>query len=518
VIQTIFLLQHHPKNIKTMMQRLLFFSCLLLTNFCFAQYLNNKWLMGIHGNYPYPYGGTMVEFSNNMRTVTYQPINTYHNECFSGLSEKNSDWFLYTNGWVICNKDHDTLVNGGDLSPNSTGATSFLGFPFISQSVFVPGDTVNEKHYLFHSNWEGAAVVPVFGAVPFANKLFFSRIDPLAANGMGAVFSKNNVILEDTLEIGNVLAVRHGNGRDWWVVVKRFTKDLYYSFLVTPDSVYAPNVLNTDPTPAHVIGGQASISPNGKFYASFSNGSQLRLFDFDRCNGGLSNYRYKFITNTLAGAVSFSPNSQFLYISTYDSLWQFDMEATDVLASQTFIARYDGFVDTTLNTGTGFWYHWLGPDGKIYITTSNQSRKLHVINQPDMPGQACDFQQHSVDLPRLNNFTTPSYINLSLYHDPDSPCDTLGVGIPKLSIRNNELRIFPNPSDGRFSVEYTPQRVSGKLYIYDLSGKEVYSEYVSPFTSIKNIDLSKKLEQGVYAVCLVFGKSRSMVKMMVGPE
>jgi|LakMenE18May11ns_1017448.scaffolds.fasta_scaffold9892558_2 hypothetical protein len=498
-----------------MMQRLFFLLNFLLVNVGFAQYQNNKWLMGIQGTPVYPFGGSKIEFVNNTRLISYDPRNIRFSECFSGLSDVDDDWFLYTNGGVICNKDHDTLVNGGDLSPNSTGATSFLGFPFIAQSVFLPGDTVNEKHYLFHSNWEGSAIVPTIGAIPIATKLFYSRIDPFAANGQGEVISKNNVILEDTLEVGNVLAVRHGNGRDWWVVVKGFYKDLYYSVLVTPDSVYAPNHINTSPSPPHIIAAQASISPNGNYYASFSNLSQLRLFDFDRCTGNLSNYRSKFITNTLAGAVSFSPNSQFLYISTYDSLWQFDMEATDVLASQTFIARYDGFVDTSLNTGTGFWYHWLGPDGKIYMTPSNQSRKLHVINQPDMPGQACDFQQHSVDLPRINNRTTPSYINLSLYHNPDSPCDTLGVGISKLSIANYELGIFPNPSDGRFSVEYTPQRVSGMLYIYDIAGKEVYSEYVSPFTSIKNVDLSGKLEHGLYAVCLVFGKSRSMVKMVV---
>jgi hypothetical protein len=53
------------------------------------------------------------------------------------------------------------------------------------------------------------------------------------------------------------------------------------------------------------------------------------------------------------------------------------------------------------------------------------------------------------------------------------------------------------------------------LYIYDIAGKEVYSEYVSPFTSIKNIDVSKKLEHGLYAVCLVFGKSTFTQKVII---
>jgi hypothetical protein len=132
-----------------------------------------------------------------------------------------------------------------------------------------------------------------------------------------------------------------------------------------------------------------------------------------------------------------------------------------------------------------------------------------------MPGQACDFQQHSVSIPTVNNWTTPTSINLALYQLPGSPCDTLGVGNPKMQITNSVLKITPNPSEGIFSIEYIPQRVSGMLYVYDIAGKEVYREYVSPFSSIKNLDLSRQLNNGMYALCLVFGNNTLTQKVII---
>jgi hypothetical protein len=487
---------------------------LILQFTCIAQYKNNKWLWGQSGNPPLPYGGSKIEFQGTTRTISLDPHNIWLSPCFSGLSDKVENWFIYSNGSVICNKNHDTLVNGSGLSPGASLSYIYTGLAGPAQVIFFPGDTVNQRHYLFHQNTKLSLPGHPFGNNPSSMHLYFSIIDPLAANEQGEVISKNNLVISDTMENSNVLAVRHANGRDWWVVVKRFYTADFYSILVTPDSVFAPSSQTTQSPPA-VVGGQACFSPDGKHYASFSNISQLKVYDFDRCNGILSNYRGKFITNQIAGSTSFSPNSRYLYITSIDSLWQFDMQAMDVMSSQTFIAKYDGFVDSTFGNSTIFWWHWLAPDGKIYIVSGNQARILHVINNPDLPGQACNFQQHSVSTPTVNNRTIPSSINLSLYHDPDSPCDTLGMGRKELKIKSDELKIMPNPSNGIFSIEYIPQRVSGMFYIYDIAGKEVYKEYVSPFSSIKNVDLSQQLNNGIYAVCLVFGNNTLTQKVII---
>ena len=107
------------------------------------------------------------------------------------------------------------------------------------------------------------------------------------------------------------------------------------------------------------------------------------------------------------------------------------------------------------------------------------------------------------------------WFNYFLKQLPGSPCDTLGVGLNQLQISNNKLQIFPNPSNGKFSLEYSPQVKSGMLYVYDMQGKEVYREYVSPYTSIKNLDLSAKLNNGMYALSLVFGQERETKTIVI---
>jgi hypothetical protein len=490
------------------MKSKLLFILFCIAPFCMmAQYKNNKWLMGVNGTPTLPFGGSKIEFTNNARTISYDPRNIRFGDCFSGLSDKNDNWFVYSNGSAICNKNNDTLVNGFGLS-NVVNIFANLGLPIPALCVLFPGDTVNNNHYIFHAeSLNGTNFV-------YSPRLYYSIIDPMSANGQGAVISKNNLIVDDSLDVGNILPVRHANGRDWWITVKHSRRNKFYSILVTPDSVYAPVSFITQAISSE-LGGQACFSPNGRHYASLSSTSQLEIYDFDRCTGVLSNYKHKIASYTTCGFTSFSPNSRYLYISSIDSLWQLDLQATDVLTSQTFIAKYDGFVDSTFNNNTLFWWQWLAPDGKIYIVSANQGRFLHVINNPDMPGQACDFQQHSVSIPTVNNWTTPTSINLALYQLPGSPCDTLGVGNPKLQNKTSALKISPNPNNGIFSIEYTPQRVSGMLYLYDIAGKEVYKAYVSPFSSIKNLNVSTLLTPGIYALRLVFGSNCLTGKVII---
>ena len=473
----------------------------------FAQYKNNTWLVGYTYNPNGPPGnGSKLVFNQNNIDISYEVRSMKLGGCYSGLSALDDSWFVYTNGSAVCNKNNDTLINGFDLSPGGDDNWRILGMPIHGMSTIIPSQNYGSFLYLLHENVIG-------GNVGKALQLYYSKIDPLY-NGIGNVNLKNQVLIDDSLEIGRIVPCRHANGRDWWVLIKKFNSNQYYTVLITPYEI-SVKFIQTLNEPVSNMPGQKSFSLNGEYFATFDNMSQLRIYDFDRCTGLLSNFRYKFITQNIGGALSFSPNSRFLYVSKTDTLWQFDMQAPDVLNSQTFIAEYDGFIDTLLGLGNGFWYHWNGPDGKIYMSATSTSRVLHVINNPDEPGLACNFQQHAVYFPTFNNGTTPTYVNLDLLEVPNSVCDSLDVGIGELKINNAELKIMPNPSDGKCSIAYTPQRVSGMLYIYDIAGNEVYKEYVSPFTSIKNLDLSTQLNNGMYAVCLVFGSNTLTQKIMI---
>ncbi len=67
--------------------------------------------------------------------------------------------------------------------------------------------------------------------------LFYSEIDKTAAEGMGAVTLRKELLLSDTLDVGKLSACRHANGRDWWVILPAFNSNLYYRYLLTPSGI-----------------------------------------------------------------------------------------------------------------------------------------------------------------------------------------------------------------------------------------------------------------------------------------
>jgi hypothetical protein len=483
----------------------------LVPTACFAQWKNNVWIYGRnHGNTSWPWwGGTNLSFDNTVVSITTEPnmqmnvVGTY-----SGLATPDNNYFVYTNGYTVANKNHDTLVNGTGLSPGGTYANwSSLGNPTPTSTVMLPFPGSDTLMALIHS--DNFAVGSYH-----ARNLYYSLIDPSSNNGQGMVILKNQVMANDTFSIGSVLSNRHANGRDWWILLKRKYQNDFFTFLLTPNGI---SFVTIQPLGGQIkeLGGQNSFSPNGNTLACFSNTYQLRIYDFDRCNGQLSNMRYKYITPFTGGGLSFSPNNRFLYICKWDSLWQFDMEVPDIMASQTFIDKIDtSFSDPATGFISGWSAMYLAADGKIYIQNFS-GVMLHVINNPDMPGQACNFVQNQIQCPTYYYATVPTYVNLNLMQEPGSPCDTLGVGNEQLSIKNEKLKIAPNPSNGNISIEFPVQEISGKLYVYDVNGKLVYSEYVSPYTYIKNINLQGRLSTGMYALSMVFGEQRFLGKMVV---
>jgi hypothetical protein len=81
--------------------------------------------------------------------------------------------------------------------------------------------------------------------------------------------------------------------------------------------------------------------------------------------------------------------------------------------------------------------------------------------------------------------------------------------------RNKPIKIFPNPSDGNFILEANFQNYeSGMLLIYDLTGKQVLSEQLSPGS--KSISLSEELKAGMYQYnVMVNGKVVKRDKIVV---
>lgn len=89
-----------------------------------------------------------------------------------------------------------------------------------------------------------------------------------------------------------------------------------------------------------------------------------------------------------------------------------------------------------------------------------------------------------------------------------TPCGLSFTGIEKINnVKTlNKLKIYPNPSNGIFTIEFTPQSNEKTIYVFDSVGKLVLSKEIENY-GIEQINLSA-LDNGIYYIKTLnnFGK------------
>lgn len=188
---------------------------------------------------------------------------------------------------------------------------------------------------------------------------------------------------------------------------------------------------------------QAVFSPDGNHYIQMNlvgtdEPGYLDIFNFDRHTGELFNQRRTRLgAISVAGGAAVSPSSQYLYVSNYETILQYDLWADDVLSSIDTVAVYDGFLELGFFP-TRFFLAQLAPDGKIYLNAPTGVRSLHVIDYPDRAGTACNVRQHAINLPNFNAFTLANHPNYRLGPLDGSPADSLGIdNLPRAYYRTD---------------------------------------------------------------------------------
>jgi hypothetical protein len=264
------------------------------------------------------------------------------------------------------------------------------------------------------------------------------------------------------------------------------------------------------------------FSPDGTkfafFYAIHTMQGGLDVFDFNRCTGVLSNPVHVNIPQStgLSGGMAFSGNSRFLYAANITELYQFDMASTNIAASQQTVAVWDSFYSPSPPFATLFEMMLLAPDGKIYVTTGNGTRHIHLINNPDSAGLACDVQQHAIQLPHYYNNGLPNHPNYFLGCDSTLGCLCAStVGEQELNPPHGAgLAAMPNPTDGPFTLQFDVQSINGSLEIYDVMGKLVFKDYVAPWSQFKKVNIAQ-MPKGIYLCKLQRGEKSESVKVII---
>ncbi len=416
----------------------------------------------------------------------------------------------YKLGYVV-NKNNQLMENGDTI----------VGTGWYQEMIITPNPANNQQFYLFSS-----------GITSTTNPGFYYSIIDLSYNGgLGKVIQKNVQLQNFPINDG-LAAVKHGNGRDWWVLHKRYEPNVFtaefYLYLVTASGVQ-PQPIQFTGRPSKNNNLRIKVSPSGNKIAVHEAGNNLDVYDFDRCAGLISNQTIVHDTSTinvncLYWCTEFSPDETKLYLTTIpygnnDSiscLIQFDLEAPDIQASMDTIHAFPepfvcGFVK-------------LAPDNKIYLTHMTpqsdcefswlycdttyypEIMNLSVIHQPNELGALCDFRPYSFYLGGHRSYHgLPNNPNYELGPLTGSVCDSLITSVSHVPVfEAAQLKLFFHTGWRQLFVN--GQQLKGKqgsLSLYSVTGQLLRREEISiqPPYYTRQWDLSGTAA-GVYIVVM----------------
>jgi hypothetical protein len=450
------------------MNKILFIIALFFINIniSISQAHDKVWILGYSStNKPdYPNNGTtFLTFEKDSIKIESKWIDFDYNLTNTTTSDVNGNMLFTTNVMQVMGNDGKYVKNGDTLMYVKGW---FKGGLNVNQGVLVlpiPNDTT--RFVLLYSNWI------IYNSYPIYTSIFDKKI-----GHNGSIIEKNKIILPDTVGVGKLTAVKHANGRDWWIRIGSH-KSFHYIFLLSPNGLELKSKQFIGNKPREGVG-QAVFSPDGRRLVECNSinktlGMDINIFNFDRCSGLLSNYRQIHFDSSSFIGCAISPNSRFLYFSNGWQVLQYDLEATDIKASQTLVAVWDGFIDFSM---TGFELMQLALDGKIYIATNGATHYLHTIEKPNEKGLACSVKQRSVKLFNYNYRSIPNHPNYRLGALKGSPCDTLNK-IATNDIKKENIKFFPNPASESLNIVF-PEGESYLLLLKDLTGRVLHKENI----------------------------------------
>ncbi len=360
---------------------ILFFSLYSLTAYTQGESWN--WYFGHNAGINFPGGGTPV-------ALTTGQCNTH--EGSASISDAAGNLLFYTDGNTVWNRNHLVMTNG----------TGLLGHWSATQSAVIfqqPGSST--RYFIFTADELGQP-----------NGIRYSEVDMTASGSLGAVTANKNIFLFAS-STEKLLAVRHCNNKDLWIITHDMDSAVFRSFLVTSAGVNAVAVLShTGITGYGYVAGQLKASPDGKKLAAaiYDPENRIELYDFDNSTGQVSNALL--LPQQFANAgegpygCEFSPDGTKFYgaVISLGDIYQWNLCA----------GSNNAIKASTVKVATSF--KWLGamqlgPDGKIYVVRLDTTW-LGVINNPNALGVACNYVDDGVSLNGKNgSLGLPNFVS-----------------------------------------------------------------------------------------------------------
>lgn len=355
-----------------------------------------------------------IHFNDSSGPKPLKNSKMFANGASSSISDSLGNLLFYTNGAIVWNRNHDTMLNGVGLSKQA-GAKPRIYEYWNTTALIVKQPGKNHNYIIFSVD----SISENFGQIDWG--ACYSTVDMNLDSGKGGVVIKNRVLFNHYF--AQLSAVKHANNSDVWLAgIKRYS-DTIYCFKITDTGVVFPPVINRNL--GYKFGemtlsvGQFKFSPDGRrlgfIHKNIIDSTRIHLMDFDNSTGVLTNLRVV-QENTKYGlaGLEFSPNGKYVYTSesVYSKIYQTPIDGFKTGMDFLSISSEVSFLNIFEHSGD----LQLAPDGKIYIATFDTF--LNCIERPDEMGNNCGFKHKEVMLSGLSLRTLPAFVQSDIFKEP----------------------------------------------------------------------------------------------------
>lgn len=445
-----------------------------------AQKETDNWFFGVNSGLDFTSGAPVQQAG-----ASYSM-----SEGCASISTSAGALLFYSDGTQIWNANHTLMPNGTDLHGDISSTQS---------CIIVPKPGSATQYYIFTTDSDGDTA-----------GFKYSIVDMTLQSGLGDVTSSKNISVQDTVT-EKLVAIRTTVGGTYWIVTHQWNTDAFYSYQLTALGLQAPVISHTGTVHnSSVIQntyGQMKFNMCGtKLAVAIGYQDIIEVFDFNLNTGTVSNPMTLTMNDHVYG-VEFSPNSDLLYVSTYDitgTLLQYNISLATmplILASR-----------TPLTVTPDIYGLQIASDGKIYVARSFGSQYLGVINSPNTPSVGCNYVENGVDLDtafmgNTSALSLPGFMQTYLKNTLSIVCPGAGIDDEIL----NGIGIYPNPSADEFFIAFSEITTPVALTTYDCSGKMIEEMVISEngvFT------FGKRYQAGIYFVRMSIGGDFRTFKMI----
>ena len=379
----------------------------------------------------------------------------FQREGCASICDEKGKLVLYTDGLQIWNNQHKVISADIQMGGDESSTQS---------AIIIPKPGNPNIYYVFST----------------FSELVCITVDITLNKGIGGIVDRTVLIPNSTEKLA---AVRHCNGKDFWIVGHELGNNIFRAYQITADGIQKSYIRSKigSSLDLNKSVGTLKVSPTGRRMAMAIFGkSKYELFDFDNASGTISNgVTLEHPEFRWAYGVEFSPDEHFLYVCETVTLLSpiFQMDISDpnpakILSSKVEIGRPPESYYGALQ---------LGPDNKIYVTRHG-SKFLGVIHEPNMKGYNAKYINDGfrlstgtsgMGLPNLISAVAYEKSSVSLTHKKDCNNVTLTANVlPANStvvyewykgdslITGQNTAVYKPISSGSYSVTVTNARCS----------------------------------------------------------